>query len=139
MNNSQNLYLDLEKLIKPRLLDDFCGYDEENQSFNIVLAVKQIIEAKEQECEKLKAIVTEAEEAPICFHCSEEPCIRQERDKYKKLSVDFKNVNKYLGHKYITLKKALNEIERVWETDQDGDYDFMKFKILNIINKIKEQ
>lgn len=64
-----------------------------------------------QECEKLKAIVTEAEEAPICFHCSEEPCIRQERDKYKRLSVDFKNVNKYLGHKYITLKQALDEIQ----------------------------
>ena len=54
MNNSKNLYLDLEKLIKPMLLDDFCGYDEESQSFNIVLAVKQIIEAKEQECEQLK-------------------------------------------------------------------------------------
>lgn len=53
MNNSQNLYLDLEKFIKPRLLDDFCGYDEESQSFNIVLAVKQIIEAKEQECQEL--------------------------------------------------------------------------------------
>ena len=54
MNNSKNLYLDLEELIKPMLLDDFCGYDEESQSFNIVLAVKQIIEAKEQECEELK-------------------------------------------------------------------------------------
>ena len=53
MNNSQNLYSDLEKFIKPRLLDDFCGYDEETQSFNIVLAVKQIIEAKEQECQEL--------------------------------------------------------------------------------------
>lgn len=36
-------------------------------------------------------------------------------------------------------KQALDKIERVWETDQDGDYDFMKFKILNIINKVKEQ
>lgn len=35
-------------------------------------------------------------------------------------------------------KQALDKIERVWETDQDGDYDFMKFKILNIINKTKE-
>lgn len=79
-----------------------------------------LLKAKEQECEELKTIIAEAEEAPICFHCGEEPCIRQERDKYKKLLVDFKNVNKYLGHKYITLKKALDEIERVWETDQDG-------------------
>ena len=92
----------------------------------------------EQECEKLKTMVVEAEEAPICFHCNEEPCIRQERDKYRKLSVVFKDVNKQLGYKYITLKQALDKIERVWETDQDGDYDFMKFKILNIINKTKE-
>nr|DAO32530.1 MAG TPA: hypothetical protein [Caudoviricetes sp.] len=46
-------------------------------------SLKEQLKRKEQECEKLKAIVTEAEEAPICFHCSEEPCIRQERDKYK--------------------------------------------------------
>lgn len=51
---SQNLYLDLEKFIEPRLLDDFCGYDEESQGFNIVLAVKQIIEAKEQELQEVK-------------------------------------------------------------------------------------
>ena len=62
MNNSQNLYLDLEKFIKPRLLDDFCGYDEESQSFNIVLAVKQIIEAKEQECQELKQELQEVKE-----------------------------------------------------------------------------
>lgn len=38
---------------------------------------------KEQECEELETMVAEAEEALICFRCSEEPCIRQERDKYK--------------------------------------------------------
>ena len=53
MNKAQNLYLDLEEFIMPRLLDNFCGYDEETQSFNIVLAVKQIIQAKEQECQQL--------------------------------------------------------------------------------------
>lgn len=53
MSKAQNLYLDLEEFIQPRLLDDFCGYDEEQQGFNIVLAVKQIIEAKEQECAAL--------------------------------------------------------------------------------------
>ena len=62
MNNSQNLYLDLEKFIMPRLLDDFCGYDEKSQSFNIVLAVKQIIEAKEQECQELKQELQEVKE-----------------------------------------------------------------------------
>lgn len=108
-------------------------------------SLKEQLKHKEQECENLKAIVTEAEEAPICFHCSEEPCIRQERDKYKKLSVHFKNVNKYLGHKYITLKKALDEIEINISEYQGltlGKSRTMRendciYNILDIINKVK--
>lgn len=50
----QKMYLDLEEFIQPRLLGDFCGYDEEQQGFNIVLAIKEIIEAKEQECVALR-------------------------------------------------------------------------------------
>ena len=44
------LYSELLKIIEPRLLGDFCGYNEEAQAFDIVLATKQIIEAKEQKC-----------------------------------------------------------------------------------------
>lgn len=97
----------------------------------------------EQECEKLKTMVVEAEEAPICFHCNEEPCIRQERDKYRKLSVVFKDVNKQLGYKYITLKQTLDEIEKLCNknihTFADGTqlrYTLCD-KILDIINKVK--
>lgn len=32
-------------------------------------------------------------------------------------------------------KKALEEIKEVWEKDKDGDYDFVKWQILNIISK----
>lgn len=53
----QKMYLELEKIITPRLLDDFCGYNEETQGFDIVLATKEIIEAKEQECEELKKVL----------------------------------------------------------------------------------
>ena len=35
-------------------------------------------------------------------------------------------------------RKALEEIISVWEDDEDGDYDFIKWKILNIINKAKD-
>lgn len=45
--------------------------------------LEEKLQAKEKECEELETMVAEAEEAPICFHCSEEPCIRQEKDKYK--------------------------------------------------------
>lgn len=34
-------------------------------------------------------------------------------------------------------KKALEEIEEVWEKDEDGDYDFVRWQILDIINKAK--
>lgn len=34
-------------------------------------------------------------------------------------------------------RKALEEIEEVWAKDEDGDYDFIKWQILNIINKAK--
>ena len=58
----QKMYLDLEEFIQPRLLGDFCGYNEEQQGFNIVLAIKEIIEAKEQECEKYKQALDEIKE-----------------------------------------------------------------------------
>ena len=51
---------------------------------------------KEQECERLSALVTEAEEAPICFHCGEEPCIKQKRDKYKQALDTIREYCKYL-------------------------------------------
>lgn len=113
------------------------------------------LQRKTAECEELETMVAEAKEAPICFRRSEEPCIRQERDKYKKLSVVFKDVNKQLGYKYITLKQALDEIEEnIKAMNNECFYDdicdcnncdmkngcsyYRKFKILNIINKVKE-
>lgn len=54
----QKMYLELEKIIEPRLLDDFCGYNEEVQGFDIVLATKEIIEDKEQILGKIEELVT---------------------------------------------------------------------------------
>ncbi len=84
-----------------------------------IVDLQEQLKRKEQECEQLKAIVTEAEEAPICFHCSEEPCIRQERDKYK---------------------QALDEIEKFAKNDINFKYNDKRFtvtQISNIINKVK--
>ena len=36
-------------------------------------------------------------------------------------------------------RKALEEIEEVWAKDEDGDYDFVKWQILDIISKAKEE
>lgn len=50
------------------------------------------------------------------------------------LDCEYKNtkadVNRYL--------KALMEIAEVWAKDKDGDYDFVKWQIFNIINKVKD-
>ena len=87
------------------------------------------LKRKEQECEKLKAIVTEAEEAPICFHCSEEPCIRQERDKYKQALDEIDNL---ISPCCPELYKTCLECDKYTCT-------FRKIKdILGIINKAKE-
>ena len=50
------LHEELLKIVEPRLLDDFCGIND-NGEFDIVLAIKEIIEAKEQECEDLKKLL----------------------------------------------------------------------------------
>lgn len=47
-------------------------------------------------------------------------------------------VNGEITHRMFKYKEALDEIKNVWENDQDGDYDFVKFQILNIINKAKD-
>lgn len=75
-----------------------------------------LLKAKAQECEELEKMVAEAEEAPICFHCKEEPCIRQERDKYK---------------------QALDEIEEfcLIYSDNHDAYETVYKQILDIISK----
>lgn len=35
-------------------------------------------------------------------------------------------------------KQALEKIEEIFKNDVDGDYDFIKFKIFNIINEVKD-
>lgn len=47
-------------------------------------------------------------------------------------------VNGKITDKALKYKQALDEIVSVWENDEDGDYDFIKRVILNIINKAKE-
>ncbi len=47
----------------------------------------------------------------------------QEYEKYKKLAADFKDVNKQLGYKYITIKKECEELkEYIQEREVWGDH-----------------
>lgn len=44
-----------------------------------------------------------------------------------------------LSEKNLSYEQALEEIEEVWAKDEDGDYDFVKWQILDIINKAKDR
>lgn len=77
-----------------------------------IITLKKIIDRlkyKEQECEELKSQKNILIEGYV--------------KRFKKC------------HHY---EQALDEIKNVWENDEDGDYDFIKFEILDIINKAKD-
>lgn len=103
----QRMYLELEEIIKPRLLDDFCGYNEETQSFDLVLAIKQIIQAKEQECE--------AQRCKIDYYIKKTTQLLDDMDKYK---------------------QALDEIEEFCKK-QNLKYDATACYILGVIGEMK--
>lgn len=42
-------------------------------------------------------------------------------------------------HQVKRYKQALEKIEEIFKNDADGDYDFIKFKIFNIINEVKDK
>ena len=94
----QKMYLELEKIITPRLLEDFCGYNEETQSFDIVLATKEIIEAKEQEYEELRQYHNKC-----CKENAEK--LEQWLEKYNQVSKDFYN-GKYCNKENCNLLKT---------------------------------
>ena len=45
MSKKKDLYEELLKVVEP-YLDDFTGYNEEEQAFDIVLAVKELLEER---------------------------------------------------------------------------------------------
>ncbi len=50
-------------------------------------------------------------------------CMTQECEEYKKLAADFKDVNKQLGYKYLTIKKECEELkEYIQEREVWGDH-----------------
>lgn len=47
MKELEKAIKDITELIQPHLIDAFCGYDENSKSFDVVLAIKEILEHKE--------------------------------------------------------------------------------------------
>lgn len=48
MEELEKAIKDITELIQPHLIDAFCGYDENSKSFDVVLAIKEILEHKEK-------------------------------------------------------------------------------------------
>ena len=117
----QKMYLELEKIIEPRLLDDYCGYNEETQSFDIVLATKEIIEAKEQECEELKKGVIKQ-----CPNCGEQYLNQIGAELYEKCEA---------------LKKQLEQQEALTETYKTcyrAKHNDVKDELIRLKQEVKE-
>lgn len=155
--NMEKMYLELEEIIEPRLLDDFCGYNEEAQGFDLALAIKQIIETKEQECEELKEQLERKEESyqkllkksNKYIHDLVDENVADLSDLARQLQAERKKVKELekiqLGYcqgenlfNLYQYKQAFDEIEKYLDIQQkyfDGeDYH----NLLDIINKAKE-
>lgn len=94
------------------------GISTEEGSGKIIIELLKEVEkqcqSKEQKCEELKKLLENSELCKFIISACE---------------LNFPIIEKY--------NKALEEIEEVWKRDDTGDYDFIKFKILNIISKAK--
>lgn len=102
------LYEDLLEIVEPRMITDFTGYNEDSNSFDIVLAVKEIFESYENSIKFYKRIVDEKLRLISYLHL-----IRSEE--LNELSVDFDEYESEKGStdfsNIITLvEEALKEI-----------------------------
>lgn len=102
------LYEDLLKIVEPRMITDLTGYNEDTNSFDIVLAVKEIFESYENSLKFYKGIVDEKLRLISYLHLIRSQELNElsiDFDEYEseKGSTDFSNI--------ITLvEEALKEI-----------------------------
>ena len=102
------LYENLLKIVEPRMITDFTGYNEDTNSFDIVLAVKEIFESYENSLKFYKGIVDEKLRLISYLHLIRSQELNElsiDFDEYEseKGSTDFSNI--------ITLvEEALKEI-----------------------------
>lgn len=102
------LYEDLLKIVESRMITDLTGYNEDTNSFDIVLAVKEIFESYENSLKFYKGIVDEKLRLISYLHLIRSQELNElsiDFDEYEseKGSTDFSNI--------ITLvEEALKEI-----------------------------
>lgn len=95
------------------------------------ITLKRIIDklrAKEQECKELKK---EKAEIKKYLGISDKTIIQRLEELQ-----EFKDKLKISEYSY---KQALDEIKRILQTDDTGDYDFLKWKLLNYISKGRKE
>lgn len=82
---------------------------------------------------------------PHCLefpNCDYKQLVRktQEYEKYKKLAADFKDVNKQLGYKYLTIKKKCEELKEKYEEVKEDRYNLnMEMYVLDRYHKALEE
>ena len=54
----------------------------------------EIVAELKKECEELNKLVQQAKDAPICFQCEQEPCIRQKKEKFEKALEEIETATK---------------------------------------------
>lgn len=57
-------------------------------------------------------------------------------DHYKDSALFNKDLCNKKSDEIDRYKQALEEIKGIWGKDEDGDYDFIKFQTLNVINEV---
>lgn len=124
----------------------------------------EIVDGLKQECEELKKQLMQKDEINTFFNTqiegwSNDPCgicphkaeneelkkeIINKNEKIKELRFSVSDLTNRLCYlnaeksfRIVDLEQTLDEIEEVWAKDEDGDYDFVKWRILDIINKAK--
>ena len=138
---------DLICILKYKILEQKCEElkDKNQYLINTYCHFKNEIKKYKKAVHKYKVVL---QDKIKCLHLRHRQFLKEinsvaegitcEGEYFKNALNNFNNAIQVINNE-DNYKRALDEIEMVWETDQDGDYDFMKFKILNIINKAKEQ
>lgn len=117
---------------------------------SIITALLKQLQRKEQECEQLHKANDEKNEflqtlgisATGEFHRIKHYIdkLKQECEELKQWQVDAENILKEQLDNFDKTenryKQALEEIKGIWGKDEDGDYDFIKFQTLNVINEV---
>lgn len=108
----RDLYKDLLDVVEPHL-SDFTGYDEKEGAFNIVLAVKELLEERSDLLKELQSYGATG----ICETCTERA--NMEADKLEKELIVLRETNEIIN--FIASVRRFPPIQ-IWKSIHDNRY-----------------